>query len=214
MKFDMSGGAAVLGALRAIAALELPVRVLAVVGATENTINGSAMKPGDIVRAMTGTTIEVNNTDAEGRLVLCDCLAYAVAQGAERIVDVATLTGGIVTALGSTYAGLFATDEDLAAAVTAAGAAAGEIVWRMPLHADYDEQIKGRYADIVELRRAARPTRSRAPRSSSASSATCRGRTSTSPGTGHDNGRAYAAKGGSGWGVRLLVELARAQART
>ena len=86
--------------------LELPVRVLAVVGATENTINGSAMKPGDIVRAMTGTTIEVNNTDAEGRLVLCDCLAYAVAQGAERIVDVATLTGGIVTALGSTYAGL------------------------------------------------------------------------------------------------------------
>ena len=72
------------------------------------------MKPGDIVRAMTGTTIEVNNTDAEGRLVLCDCLAYAVAQGAERIVDVATLTGGIVTALGSTYAGLFATDEELA----------------------------------------------------------------------------------------------------
>ena len=129
------------------------MRVLAVVGSTENTINGSAMKPGDIVRAMTGTTIEVNNTDAEGRLVLCDCLAYAVAQGAERIVDVATLTGGIVTALGSTYAGLFATDEDLAAAVTAAGAAAGELVWRMPLHAEYDEQMKGRYADIVELRR-------------------------------------------------------------
>ena len=110
------------------------------------------MKPGDIVRAMTGTTIEVNNTDAEGRLVLCDCLAYAVAQGAERIVDVATLTGGIVTALGTTYAGLFATDDDLAAAVTAAGAAAGELVWRMPLHAEYDDQIKGRYADIVELR--------------------------------------------------------------
>ncbi|MGZ6645815.1 MAG: M17 family peptidase N-terminal domain-containing protein, partial [Solirubrobacteraceae bacterium] len=130
MKFDMSGGAAVLGAVRAIAELELPVRVLAIVGSTENTINGSAVKPGDIVRAMTGTTIEVNNTDAEGRLVLCDCLAYAVAQGAERLVDVATLTGGIVTALGSTYAGLFATDEELAAAVTAAGAAAGEIVWR------------------------------------------------------------------------------------
>src|SRR3954471_18192195 len=109
MKFDMSGGAAVLGAVRAIAELELPVRVLAIVGATENTISGSAMKPGDIVRAMTGTTIEVNNTDAEGRLVLCDCLAYAVAQGADRIVDVATLTGGIVTALGATYAGLFAT---------------------------------------------------------------------------------------------------------
>jgi leucyl aminopeptidase len=210
MKFDMSGGAAVLGALQAIAALELPVRVLAVVGSTENTISGSAMKPGDIVRAMTGTTIEVNNTDAEGRLVLCDCLAYAVAQGAERIVDIATLTGGIVTALGSTYAGLFATDEDLAAAVTAAGAAAGEPVWRMPLHADYDEQIKGRYADIVNSEsRKAHPIQG---------ASFLKRFVGDVPwahldiaGTGHDNGRAYAAKGGAGWGVRLLVELARAQ---
>jgi leucyl aminopeptidase len=209
MKFDMSGGAAVLGALQAIAALGLPVRVLAVVGATENTIGGSAMKPGDIVRAMTGTTIEVNNTDAEGRLVLCDCLAYAVAQGAERIVDVATLTGGIVTALGSTYAGLFATDEDLAAAVTAAGAAAGELVWRMPLHAEYDEQIKGRYADIVNSEgRKAHPIQG---------ASFLKRFVGDVPwahldiaGTGHDNGRAYTAKGGAGWGVRLLVELARA----
>jgi leucyl aminopeptidase len=210
MKFDMSGGAAVLGALQAIAALELPVRVLAVIGSTENTISGSAMKPGDIVRAMTGTTIEVNNTDAEGRLVLCDCLAYAVAQGAERIVDIATLTGGIVTALGSTYAGLFATDEDLAAAVTAAGAAAGELVWRMPLHADYDEQIKGRYADIVNSEsRKAHPIQG---------ASFLKRFVGDVPwahldiaGTGHDNGRAYAAKGGAGWGVRLLLELARAQ---
>jgi leucyl aminopeptidase len=210
MKFDMSGGAAVLGAVRAIAELELPVRVLAVVGATENTINGSAMKPGDIVRAMTGTTIEVNNTDAEGRLVLCDCLAYAVAQGAERIVDVATLTGGIVTALGSTYAGLFATDEELAAQVTAAGEAAGEIVWRMPLHPDYDEQMKGRYADLTNSDgRKAHPIQG---------ASFLKRFVGDVPwahldiaGTGHDNGRAYAAKGGSGWGVRLLVELARAQ---
>jgi leucyl aminopeptidase len=210
MKFDMSGGAAVLGALRAIAALGLPVRVLAVVGATENTINGSAMKPGDIVRAKTGTTIEVNNTDAEGRLVLCDCLAYAVAEGAERLVDVATLTGGIVTALGSTYAGLFATNEDLAAAITAAGEAAGELVWRMPLHAEYDEQIKGRYADIVNSEsRKAHPIQG---------ASFLKRFVGDVPwahldiaGTGHDNGRAYAAKGGSGWGVRLLVELARAQ---
>jgi leucyl aminopeptidase len=210
MKFDMSGGAAVLGALQAIAALELPVRVLAVVAATENTISGSAMKPGDIVRAMTGTTIEVNNTDAEGRLVLCDCLAYAVEQGAERIVDVATLTGGIVTALGATYAGLFATDEDLAAAVTAAGAAAGELVWRMPLHAEYDEQIKGRYADIVNSEsRKAHPIQG---------ASFLKRFVGDVPwahldiaGTGHDNGRAYTAKGGAGWGVRLLVELARAQ---
>jgi leucyl aminopeptidase len=211
MKFDMSGGAAVLGAVRAIAELELPVRVLAIVGATENTISGSAMKPGDIVRAMTGTTIEVNNTDAEGRLVLCDCLAYAVDQGAERIVDVATLTGGIVTALGHTYAGLFATDDDLAAAVTAAGDAAGEIVWRMPLHPEYDEQMKGRYADLTNSDgRKAHPIQG---------ASFLKRFVGDVPwahldiaGTGNDIGRAYAAKGGSGWGVRLLVELARAQA--
>jgi leucyl aminopeptidase len=207
-KFDMSGGAAVLGALQAIAALALPVRVLAVVGATENTIGGSAMKPGDIVRASNGLTIEVNNTDAEGRLVLCDCLSYAVAQGAERIVDVATLTGGVVTALGSTYAGLFATDEELAAAVTAAGEAAGELVWRLPLHAEYDDQVKGRYADLVNSEgRKAHPIQG---------ASFLKRFVGDVPwahvdmaGTAHDTGRAYAAKGGSGWGVRLLLELAR-----
>jgi leucyl aminopeptidase len=208
-KFDMSGGAAVLGALQAIATLELPVRVLAVIGATENTIGGSAMKPGDIVRASNGLTIEVNNTDAEGRLVLCDCLAHAVAQGAERIVDVATLTGGVVTALGSTYAGLFATDEELAAAVTAAGEAAGELVWRLPLHPDYDDQMKGRYADLVNSEgRKAHPIQG---------ASFLKRFVGDVPwahvdmaGTAHDTGRAYAAKGGSGWGVRLLLELARA----
>jgi leucyl aminopeptidase len=208
MKFDMSGGAAVLGALQAIATLELPVRVLGVIGATENTISGSAVKPGDIVRSMMGITIEVNNTDAEGRLVLCDCLAYAVAQGAERIVDVATLTGGIVTALGSTYAGLFATDEDWAAAVTAAGQAAGELVWRLPLHPEYDEQIKGRYADIVNSEsRRAHPIQG---------ASLLKRFVGDVPwahldiaGTAHDTGRAYAPKGGTGWGVRLLLELAR-----
>jgi leucyl aminopeptidase len=212
MKFDMSGGAAVLGALQAIAALELPVRVLAVVGATENTIGASAMKPGDIVRAKTGTTIEINNTDAEGRLVLCDCIAYAVEEGAERIVDIATLTGGVVTALGSTYAGLFASDDDLAAAVTAAGEAAGELVWRLPLHAEYDEQIKGRFADIVNSEsRKAHPIQG---------AAFLKRFVGDVPwahvdmaGTSNDLGRAYAAKGGSGWGVRLLLELVRAQAK-
>jgi leucyl aminopeptidase len=207
-KFDMSGGAAVLGALQAIAALELPVRVLAVIGATENTIGGSAMKPGDIVRAASGLTIEVNNTDAEGRLVLCDCLAYVVAQGAERIVDLATLTGGIVTALGATYAGLFATDDDLAAAVSAAGEAAGELVWRLPLHAEYDEQVKGRYADLVNSEgRKAHPIQG---------ASFLKRFVGDVPwahvdmaGTAHDTGRAYAAKGGTGWGVRLLLEYLR-----
>jgi leucyl aminopeptidase len=208
-KFDMAGGAAVLGALQAIAALELPVRVVAVIGATENTISGSAMKPGDIVRAKNGLTIEVNNTDAEGRLVLCDCLTYAVAQGAERIVDVATLTGGIVTALGSTYAGLFATDEDLAAAVSAAGDAAGEPVWRLPLHREYDEQVRGQYADLVNSEgRKAHPIQG---------ASFLKRFVGDVPwahvdmaGTAHDTGRGYAAKGGAGWGVRLLLELARA----
>ena len=107
MKFDMSGGAAVIEAMGAIARLRLPAKVVAVVGATENMPSGRSVKPGDIVRAMNGTTIEVNNTDAEGRLVLADCLGWAIEQGAERLVDLATLTGAIVVALGSTYAGLF-----------------------------------------------------------------------------------------------------------
>jgi leucyl aminopeptidase len=210
MKFDMSGGAAVLGALQAIAALQLPVRVLAVVGATENTVNGRAMKPGDIVTAMTGTTIEVNNTDAEGRLVLCDCIAYAVDQGAERIVDIATLTGGIVTALGSTYAGLFATDDALAAELTTAGEAAGELLWRMPLHRDYEDQMKGTYADLVNSAgRKAHPIQG---------AAFLRRFAGDVPwahldiaGTAWDTGRPYIGKGGAGFGVRLLLEMARLQ---
>ena len=148
MKFDMSGGAAVLEAVGAIARLELPVRLLAVVGATENLPGGRAVKPGDIVRAQNGTTIEVNNTDAEGRLVLADCLCHAAALGAERIVDLATLTGGVLIALGTTHAGLLSNDDELAGRVVAAGADSGEIVWRLPLHEEYQELVKGRYADL------------------------------------------------------------------
>src|SRR5206468_6084792 len=109
----------------------LPIHLIAVIGATENMPSGHASKPGDIVRAMNGTTIEINNTDAEGRLVLADCLAHAVALGAERLVDLATLTGAIIIGLGSTYAGMMSNDDDWAAAVEAAGTATGELVWRM-----------------------------------------------------------------------------------
>jgi leucyl aminopeptidase len=137
MKFDMSGGAAALEATGAIARLGLPVRVVTVIGATENLPSGTAVKPGDIVRAMDGTTIQVDNTDAEGRLVLADCLLHARALGAERIVDLATLTGGIITALGSVYAGGFFSDEDWAAAVLVAADRSAEPVWRMPLHERY-----------------------------------------------------------------------------
>ena len=209
MKFDMSGGAAVIEAIGAIARLRLPVRVIAVVGATENMPSGHATRPGDIVRAKNGTTIEVNNTDAEGRMVLADCLTHAVEQGAKHIVDLATLTGAIVTALGSTYAGLFTPDDDWAARVEAAGDASGELVWRLPLHPDYRELIKGRYGDIVnstEARKASSITAAEFLR-------TFVGDTPWAhvdmAGTAWDIERPYAAKGGSGFGVRLLVELAR-----
>ncbi len=148
MKFDMSGGAAVVEAVAAIARLQLPVDLVAVVGATENLPSGHAIKPGDIVTASNGKTIEVNNTDAEGRLVLADCLCHAVAEGAEQIVDLATLTGAVMIALGSTYAGLVSNDDELAMRVSAAGERSGEIAWRLPMHEEYRELIKGKYADL------------------------------------------------------------------
>jgi leucyl aminopeptidase len=212
MKFDMSGGAAVLAATGAIARLALPVRVVTVIGATENLPSGHAVKPGDILRAKTGTTIEVINTDAEGRLVLSDCLAHAIDQGAERLVDLATLTGAIVTTFGSTYAGLFGTDDEWCAAIEAAGRRAGEPIWRLPLHPDYADAIKGRYADIVnavENRKAASIT----------AAEFLKRFTGDVPwahidiaGVAWDTGKPYAAKGGTGFGVRLLIELARANA--
>ena len=149
MKFDMSGGAAVIEAMGAIAELGLPGTITAVVPATENMPSGRSVKPGDIVTAMNGKTIEVNNTDAEGRLILADALCYAVEQGAERLVDLATLTGAIIVALGSTYVGLFSNDDDWLAAVKDAGDETGEIGWRLPLHPEYFELTKGQYADLT-----------------------------------------------------------------
>ena len=208
MKFDMSGGAAVLGAVAAIARLELPVRVIGVVGATENLPSGRSMKPGDILRARNGTTIEVINTDAEGRLVLADCLHHAVEQGAERLVDLATLTGAIVTTLGTTYAGIMGTDDDWCEAVSAAGRRAGEILWRLPLHPEYADLIKGKYGDIlnaVENRRAASVTAAEFLKHFVGDVPWAH---LDIAGTAWDTGKAYAPKGGTGYGVRLLVELA------
>ena len=139
MKFDMAGGAAVLEAMAAVAALRLPVQVTALIGAAENLPSGTAVKPGDIVTARDGTTIEVNNPDAEGRLVLGDLMSYAISEGAERLIDVATLTGAVVTALGSLHAGLFTNDDAFAAQLLAAAAASGEPLWRLPLHPEYAE---------------------------------------------------------------------------
>ena len=212
MKFDMSGGAVVLEAVGAIARLGLPISVVGVIGATENMPSGRAVKPGDILRAKTGTTIEVINTDAEGRLVLADCLAHARDCGAERLVDLATLTGAMVVSLGDTYAGLFASDDDWAAAVEAAATKTGEIVWRLPLHREYAKAIEGKYGDIVnavENRKAGSIT----------AAEFLKRFTGDVPwahldiaGVAWDQGRDYAPKGGNGFGVRLLVELASAQA--
>ncbi|HTA16039.1 MAG TPA: M17 family metallopeptidase, partial [Solirubrobacteraceae bacterium] len=209
MKFDMSGGAAVISAVAAIARIGLPVRIVAVVGATENLPSGRSVKPGDIVTASNGRTIEVNNTDAEGRLVLADCLCHAIGLGAEQVVDLATLTGAVIIALGSTYAGLISNDDELAAQVAGAGERSGEIVWRLPLHEEYDELVKGKYGDLDN-----------APEGRKAGTIT--GATFLSnfvgdtpwahldiAGSAWDLGRAYAPKGAAGYGVRLLVELAQ-----
>jgi leucyl aminopeptidase len=209
MKFDMSGGAAVIEAIGAIARLGLPIRLVGVVGATENLPSGRAVKPGDIVTAANGKTIEVNNTDAEGRLVLADCLHYAVSLGAQRVVDLATLTGAVIVALGSTHAGLLANDDELAQRIAAAGERSGEIVWRLPLHAEYDELIKGRYGDLNN----APEERKAGTIVGAAFLSNFVGETPWAhldiAGSAWDLGRAYAPKAASGYGVRLLVELAR-----
>ena len=213
MKFDMAGGAAVIEAIAALAELSVPVRVLGIVGATENMPSGSAVKPGDIVTALDGTTVEVNNTDAEGRMVLADCISYALAQGCDRIVDLATLTGGVVVALGSVYAGLMSNDDDWAVQVDGAGRAAGELLWRLPLHADYAEMVKGRYAQLTNLTE-------RREASAITGAEFLHHFAGTTPwahldiaGTAYDVRRRYfAGKGATGFGVRLLVDLARGRA--
>jgi leucyl aminopeptidase len=151
MKFDMCGAAAVLGTLRAIAELKPRINVVAVVPACENLPSGRATKPGDIVTSMSGLTIEVLNTDAEGRLILCDALTYVQRYKPAAIIDVATLTGACVVALGNVNSGLFSKDEELAAQLLAAGRSAGDPAWRMPLDEEYQEQLKSNFADMANI---------------------------------------------------------------
>jgi leucyl aminopeptidase len=212
MKFDMSGGAAVLGAVEAIAELKLPVRIVAVVGATENMPSGRAVKPGDVVKAANGTTIEVINTDAEGRLVLADCLTHAVDEGAERLVDIATLTGAIIVALGNTHAGLMASDDDWAEQVATAATATGEIVWRLPLHDDYAKALDSETADLMNVNEARKAGSIVAAQFLKRFAGDVPWAHLDIAGTAWGAGKPYTPKGGSGWGVRLLVELARSLA--
>ena len=148
MKQDMSGGGAVITAAAAVARLQLPVNLTAIVPATENMPGGNAIKPGDVLTAMNGKSIEVINTDAEGRLILADALSYANHLHLSPIIDVATLTGACAVALGDVAFGLMANDEDLAREIIASGQRGGERIWQLPMFEEYDEQIKSRIADV------------------------------------------------------------------
>jgi leucyl aminopeptidase len=206
MKFDMCGGAAVIEAISALAELQAPVRISAIVGAVENMPGGGAMRPGDIVRALDGTTIEINNPDAEGRLVLADCLTHARRLGCEQLIDLATLTI-IDMALGSTFAAVVSSDDQLASRLLAAGERTGELLWRMPLHEDYTGMVKGRYAQLTNRseRREAMPLTAAAFLHHFAGDVPWAHLDIA--GTAYDVKRAYLpGKGASGFGVRLLVD--------
>lgn len=151
MKFDMGGAASVIGTLRAVAELKPKLNLVMIVAACENMPSGHAVKPGDVVKSMSGQTIEILNTDAEGRLILCDALTYAERFKPACVIDVATLTGACVIALGGVRSGMYASDDELAAALTAAGDAALDPCWRMPLDEDYAEGLKSNFADVANI---------------------------------------------------------------
>jgi leucyl aminopeptidase len=151
MKFDMSGGAAVLGTLRAVAELKLPINIVAIVAASENMPSGSAVKPADIVTTMSGQTVEILNTDAEGRLVLCDAITYSRRYRPAAVIDVATLTGACIVALGTHTSGLMSNTPALAAELESAGLRADDRAWRMPIGEEYSDLLKSNFADIANV---------------------------------------------------------------
>ncbi|HEY2335398.1 MAG TPA: leucyl aminopeptidase [Solirubrobacterales bacterium] len=209
MKMDMSGAAAVLEAVGAVAELGLALDLIAVIPSTENMPSGTAIKPGDIITQYNGKTVEVNNTDAEGRLILADALAYAVALGAERVVDIATLTGAVMIALGSTYAAVISNDDELTAAVERVGRETGELVWRLPLHPEYKQLTKGAVADLTNAS-------SKRKAGTIYAGSFLEEFVGDTPwahvdiaGTAWDVGREYTGNDASGYGVRLLTGLAR-----
>ncbi len=212
MIFDMSGGAAVIGAMQAIAELSVPLNVVGIVPSSENLINGRAMKPGDIIRSREGKTIEVVNTDAEGRLILADALSYAQGFNPAVIVDCATLTGSVVIALGHHAAAVFGTDEDLVDELREAGDRSGERCWPLPLWDDYRRQIDSEVADLVNVG-------GRAGGSITAACflkefvGECRWAHLDIAGTAYGEGKlSYQRKGAAGFPTRLLVEWVRSRA--
>jgi leucyl aminopeptidase len=212
MKGDMAGGAAVVESMGAIAELGFPIRVLAVVAASENMVGGAAYRPGDIVRAMNGKTIEITNTDAEGRLVLADALAYAREQGATHVLDLATLTGAMEIALGDLYAGVFANDERWLADVLAAGNATGDHLWPFPLHRRYRRYVDSTFADMKnssDLRQGS-PALAAEFLKEYAGEGPWAHIDMAGPGfLSRSRGDYLWQRGGTGYGVRLIVELVR-----
>jgi len=151
MKFDMCGAASVLGTMKAVGEMKLPLNVVGVIPATENMPGGRATRPGDIVKSLSGQTVEILNTDAEGRLILCDALTYVERFQPAAVIDIATLTGACVIALGHVASGLFANDDMLAREVASAADTSHDRVWRMPLWDDYQEQLKSNFADFANI---------------------------------------------------------------
>jgi leucyl aminopeptidase len=151
MKFDMGGAASVLGTLRAVAELKPKLNLVVIIPSCENMPSGNAVKPGDVVKSMSGQTIEILNTDAEGRLILCDALTYAERFKPAVVVDVATLTGACVVALGHHNSGLFTADDKIAGQMLAASQAGLDPCWRMPLEEEYDEGLKSNFADMANI---------------------------------------------------------------
>ena len=209
MKMDMSGGAAVLEAVDAIASLDLAIDIIAVLPSTENMPSGTALKPGDIITQLNGKTVEVTNTDAEGRLILADAMVHCAREGADRIVDLATLTGAVLIGLGSTYAGLISNDDELADEIVAVGKRTGELVWRLPLHDEYKDLTKGTITDLVN---ASAQRKAGTIYAGSFLEEFTEGKPWAHldiAGTAWDTGREYWGKGPTGFGVHLLIGLAR-----
>ena len=217
MKSDMAGGAAAVCGFGAIAETGLPLRVLAVVPATENMLSGRATRPGDIITAKNGKTIEITNTDAEGRLVLADSLVFAREEGATHLLDLATLTGAMVVAMGDFYAGLFGNDEAWTAEVRSAAESSGDHAWPFPLHETYKRLYRSTFADMTnssDLRQAG-PIYAASFLQEFVSEGTPWAHLDIAGTACLDRGRGdyYTAKGATGYGVRLIAELAHRLAR-
>ena len=207
MKYDMSGAAAVLGLFSALPSVDLPVRVVGLIPTAENMPGGRALKPGDVLRAMDGTSIEITNTDAEGRLLLADALVYARRYEGATVIDLATLTGAICIALGTAAAGLFTSDDGLAAELTEAGEAAGERLWRMPLWEEYERDLESDTADVVNAAAAREGGACNAAKFLARFPAGMRWAHVDMAGTGWaERDQPHERKGPTGYGVRLLLE--------